>query len=162
VECRELALMSDAERAKLEAELTARQASQQSEQRIASFVARAQELPVEGGRADYALFIGLTVAGVVEAKRETFDVAGAIDQSKRYSRGLRDAEFPSSPRHPLKELLDVRARDQHARATALGQLARAKAPLRDEPAYFARRAVQHLRCVFHRESLRRQRGIALP
>ncbi|NEJ84165.1 type I restriction-modification system endonuclease, partial [Rhizobium leguminosarum] len=29
------------------------------------------EWPSEGGRADYALFIGLTCVGVIEAKRET-------------------------------------------------------------------------------------------
>jgi type I restriction enzyme, R subunit len=146
VEWKELALMTDAERAKLEAELTARQATQQSEHRVAAFVARAEEAgkhvqldeaqtrilidaqlreagweadtveltyekgarpaphkfraiaewPVQGGRADYALFIGLTVVGVVEAKRETIDVAGAIDQSKRYSRGLLHADFPGA------------------------------------------------------------------
>ncbi len=38
------------------------------------------------GRADYILFAGLTPIGVVEAKRKAKDVAGAIEQSKRYSR----------------------------------------------------------------------------
>lgn len=145
VEWRELALMSDAERAKLEAELAARQATQRSEQRVDAFVARAEEAgkrimldegqtrllidaqlrdagweadtaeltyekgarpaphkyraiaewPVQGGRADYALFIGMTVVGVIEAKRETINVAGAIEQAKRYSRGLLHADFPN-------------------------------------------------------------------
>ena len=44
------------------------------------------EWPVKGGRADYVLFAGLTPIGVVEAKRKTEDVSGAISQSKRYSR----------------------------------------------------------------------------
>lgn len=39
------------------------------------------------GRADYALFAGLQVVGVVEAKRKHKDVPGVLDQSKRYSRG---------------------------------------------------------------------------
>jgi type I restriction enzyme, R subunit len=145
IEWKELALMSDAERAKLEAELAARQATQKSEQRVEPFLARAEEAgkrvvldegqtrllidaqlreagweadateltyengarpaphkyraiaewPVESGRADYALFIGMTAVGVIEAKRETIDVAGAIDQAKRYSRGLLHAEFPA-------------------------------------------------------------------
>ncbi|WP_086479308.1 type I restriction-modification system endonuclease [Oceanospirillum sanctuarii] len=40
-------------------------------------------------RADYVLFAGLTPMGVVEAKKETLDVAGKIDQAERYSRGFR-------------------------------------------------------------------------
>ena len=40
------------------------------------------------GRADYVLFIGLTPMAVVEAKRETKNVAGAISQAERYSLGL--------------------------------------------------------------------------
>lgn len=40
------------------------------------------------GRADYVLFIGLTPIAVVEAKRETKNVAGAIPQAERYSQGL--------------------------------------------------------------------------
>lgn len=45
------------------------------------------EWPTADGRADYALFVGLQVVGVVEAKRKRKDVSGAIDQAKRYSRG---------------------------------------------------------------------------
>ena len=40
------------------------------------------------GRADYVLFSGLTPIAVVEAKRETKNVAGAISQAERYSLGL--------------------------------------------------------------------------
>jgi type I restriction enzyme R subunit len=46
------------------------------------------EWPMEGGRADYVLFVGLVCVGVVEAKRAARDVAGALEQAKRYSRGL--------------------------------------------------------------------------
>lgn len=45
------------------------------------------EWPTQDGRADYALFVGLQVVAVVEAKRRSKDVSGAIDQAKRYSRG---------------------------------------------------------------------------
>ena len=39
------------------------------------------------GFADYVLFVGLRVVGVVEAKRKHRDVSSVIDQAKRYSRG---------------------------------------------------------------------------
>ncbi|MGQ4646401.1 type I restriction-modification system endonuclease [Lyngbya aestuarii] len=45
------------------------------------------EYPTANGRADYALFVGLQVVAVVEAKRQSKDVSGDIDQAKRYSRG---------------------------------------------------------------------------
>jgi len=41
----------------------------------------------EAGWADYVLFAGLQVLGVVEAKRKHKDVVGVIRQTKRYSRG---------------------------------------------------------------------------
>ncbi|UBF30506.1 type I restriction-modification system endonuclease (plasmid) [Kovacikia minuta CCNUW1] len=45
------------------------------------------EWPTAAGRADYALFVGLQVIAVVEAKRQSTDVAeGALNQAKRYSR----------------------------------------------------------------------------
>lgn len=47
------------------------------------------EWPTEDGRADYALFAGLQVLAVVEAKRRSKDVSGAIDQAKRYSLGFK-------------------------------------------------------------------------
>ena len=52
------------------------------------------EYPVKNGRADYALFIGLKVVGVVEAKRHSKDVSEDIKQAKRYSRDylIRDKE----------------------------------------------------------------------
>lgn len=42
----------------------------------------------KNGRADYVLFIGLTPVAVVEAKRENVNVAGAIPQAERYSKGF--------------------------------------------------------------------------
>ena len=39
------------------------------------------------GWADYVLFAGLTVVGVVEAKRKYKDVSGVIQQAKRYAEG---------------------------------------------------------------------------
>ena len=47
------------------------------------------EWPTESGPADYALFIGLDCVGVIEAKRRNRDVSAAIDQAKRYARGMR-------------------------------------------------------------------------
>lgn len=45
------------------------------------------EWPTSHGPADYVLFAGMTAVAVVEAKRKRKDVAGSIEQSKRYSRG---------------------------------------------------------------------------
>lgn len=44
------------------------------------------EWPTSSGPADYVLFCGYTPIAVVEAKRRRKDVAGAIEQAKRYSR----------------------------------------------------------------------------
>lgn len=46
------------------------------------------EWPTKTGPADYMLFIGLTPVAVVEAKKASKNVYGAIDQAKRYSMGL--------------------------------------------------------------------------
>jgi len=46
------------------------------------------EWPTASGPADYALFVGLTFVGVVEAKRRRKNVSAAIDQSERYSCGI--------------------------------------------------------------------------
>lgn len=48
------------------------------------------EVPTASGPADYVLFDGLTPVAVVEAKRRSEDVRGAIEQAKRYAR---DYEF---------------------------------------------------------------------
>ncbi|MBX5191090.1 type I restriction-modification system endonuclease [Rhizobium sp. NZLR3b] len=55
------------------------------------------EWPSEGGRADYALFVGLTCVGVVEAKRESVDVPSTLQQAERYARTI---ELPPEHRHP--------------------------------------------------------------
>lgn len=58
------------------------------------------EWPTESGPADYVLFYGTFALAVVEAKKKSVDVAGAIDQAKRYSRGFKAAtncELPGGP-----------------------------------------------------------------
>jgi len=47
------------------------------------------EWPTASGPADYALFVGTTCLGVVEAKRKRKNVSAAIDQSERYARGIK-------------------------------------------------------------------------
>ena len=46
------------------------------------------EWPTASGPADYALFVGLTLVGVVEGKRKRKNVSAAIDQAERYSSGI--------------------------------------------------------------------------
>jgi type I restriction enzyme R subunit len=50
------------------------------------------EWPSASGPADYALFVGLTLVGVVEAKRRRKNVSAAIDQAERYSSGIGASE----------------------------------------------------------------------
>jgi type I restriction enzyme R subunit len=50
------------------------------------------EWPTASGPADYALFVGLTFVGVVEAKRKRKNVSAAIDQAERYSSGIGASE----------------------------------------------------------------------
>ncbi|NJQ97466.1 MAG: hypothetical protein HC784_07095 [Hydrococcus sp. CSU_1_8] len=40
------------------------------------------EYPTQNGRADYALFVGLQIVALVEAKRQCKDVSAAIDQAQ--------------------------------------------------------------------------------
>ena len=47
------------------------------------------EWPTDSGTVDYALFAGLTCVGVVEAKRESLDIPGALRQAERYARSIR-------------------------------------------------------------------------
>lgn len=49
------------------------------------------EWPTANGPADYALFVGVTLIGLVEAKRRRKNVSAAIDQSERYSVGIRES-----------------------------------------------------------------------
>ncbi|MBJ7899712.1 MAG: type I restriction-modification system endonuclease [Cyanobacteria bacterium RI_101] len=46
------------------------------------------EWPTANGRADYALFIGVSCIAVIEAKRRSKNVAAAIEQAERYARGF--------------------------------------------------------------------------
>lgn len=48
------------------------------------------EWPTANGLADYALFFGTTLIGVVEAKRRRKNISAAIDQAERYSVGIRE------------------------------------------------------------------------
>jgi type I restriction enzyme R subunit len=50
------------------------------------------EWPTRNGPADYALFVGTTCVGLVEAKRKRKNVQAAIDQSGRYAQGFAPAE----------------------------------------------------------------------
>lgn len=49
------------------------------------------EWPTANGPADYALFVGTMLIGVVEAKRKRKNISAAIDQSERYSVGIKDS-----------------------------------------------------------------------
>lgn len=61
------------------------------------------EWPTASGPADYVLFVGLTPVAVVEAKRANLNVSGALQQAKRYSRGLQLSEGLTSPGGPWDE-----------------------------------------------------------
>jgi type I restriction enzyme, R subunit len=56
-------------------------------------------------RADYVLFAGLMAVGVVEAKRQRRDVHAALEQSKRYSRGLEVRDGAAAAGGPWDEYL---------------------------------------------------------
>jgi len=52
------------------------------------------EWPTANGPTDYALFVGTTLVGVIEAKRQRKNISAAIDQSERYSVGIKpSSEF---------------------------------------------------------------------
>ncbi len=61
------------------------------------------EWPTDSGPADYVLFIGLMPVAVVEAKKQTVDVAGAIGQAKRYSRDYVFKSDEVSPGGPWRK-----------------------------------------------------------
>jgi type I restriction enzyme, R subunit len=46
------------------------------------------EWPTANGTADYALFIGTSCIGIIEAKRIRKNVSAAIDQAERYAKGF--------------------------------------------------------------------------
>lgn len=47
------------------------------------------EWPTASGPVDYALFHGTTLLGLIEAKKQSIDVPGVLEQTKRYSRNFR-------------------------------------------------------------------------
>ncbi len=55
------------------------------------------EWPVQNGRADYVLFVGLMPIATVEAKRKNANVSAALQQAKRYSRDFRLEADQQSP-----------------------------------------------------------------
>jgi type I restriction enzyme R subunit len=48
------------------------------------------EWPTKSGPADYALFMGMTLVATIEAKKSAKNVYGAIDQAKRYAKGIQN------------------------------------------------------------------------
>jgi type I restriction enzyme R subunit len=64
------------------------------------------EWPSEGGRADYALFVGLICVGVIEAKRESVDVPSTLQQAERYARTILLAPEQVHQHGPWKHGLD--------------------------------------------------------
>ena len=63
------------------------------------------EWPTANGPADYALFVGLTCVGLVEAKRKRKNVAAAIDQTGRYAQVFsttEDIDLPSGGPWPFQ------------------------------------------------------------
>jgi type I restriction enzyme R subunit len=52
-----------------------------------------EEYPTEYGPADYILFQRSEPIAIVEAKRLSSGIQGAIEQAKRYSRGLKETRF---------------------------------------------------------------------
>lgn len=61
------------------------------------------EWPSDGGRADYALFVGLTCVGIIEAKRESIDVPSTLQQAERYARSIELSGESSHPDAPWKQ-----------------------------------------------------------
>jgi type I restriction enzyme R subunit len=58
------------------------------------------EWPTETGPADYALFAGMMLVGVVEAKRKRKNVSASLTQAERYSQGIKlgsEGQFAGGP-----------------------------------------------------------------
>lgn len=58
------------------------------------------EWPTAEGPADYVLFLGLVPLATIEAKKANEDVAGKVEQAKRYSRGFKVDDAMASPGGP--------------------------------------------------------------
>jgi type I restriction enzyme R subunit len=50
------------------------------------------EWPTEQGRADYALFVGEKLVGIVEAKKGSKDIPSDIEQAKKYARTIKEED----------------------------------------------------------------------
>lgn len=46
------------------------------------------EWPLQNGYADYALFVGLELVGIIEAKRASKDIPSDIEQAKKYAKSI--------------------------------------------------------------------------
>jgi type I restriction enzyme R subunit len=58
------------------------------------------EWPTKTGPADYALFAGTTMVGVIEAKRKRKNVSASLGQAERYSKGFKlgtEGQFAGGP-----------------------------------------------------------------
>ena len=83
-----------------------------------------EEYPVATGRADYALFVDGLFLGVIEAKKIAVGSQAALEQAKRYSKGVFDGvgnwrgyrvPFLFSSNGELVYYLDIRAKSNIAR-----------------------------------------------
>lgn len=63
------------------------------------------EWPTATGPADYALFAGTTLVGVIEAKRKNKNVMACLDQAERYSKGIKGVEYHLAEGAPWGEFL---------------------------------------------------------
>src|SRR5205807_9002742 len=50
-----------------------------------------EELPTANGAADYGLFVGGRLLGIVETKKVTVNPQNVLEQAKRYAAGVFDA-----------------------------------------------------------------------
>jgi type I restriction enzyme R subunit len=76
------------------------------------------EWPTANGPADYALFVGLTCIGLVEAKRKRKNVSTAIDQAGRYAQGFTTTEDIDLPDGGRKDRDDTARSFPRRRFTA--------------------------------------------
>jgi len=68
-----------------------------------------EELPTANGPADYGLFVGGKLLGIIEAKKITVNPQNVLEQAKRYARGVFAAagEWIGTATELLKELSDL-------------------------------------------------------
>lgn len=71
------------------------------------------EWPCEGGRADFALFVGLTCVGIVEAKRESAKRAAELQSSESLGGRAREAmgRLVAAPAHSMEDVRDLPRQD---------------------------------------------------